>query len=547
MNDEPRRGARGVLGLAAVVIVFSALRLILFFDPALHLGWNSDSAVFGLMAKAIAAGREWPLFFWRQSYMGVLTSYLAAAFMQVASAVLALRLAASVEVLAAIVFYWLGLRRAFGTTVATVVALWLAIGPAYLMLFSIAPIGGEQMFVLSAIIYWFAESTQLRSARDWFVFGLLAGFGWWIHQGTIFAVGAAILVVVGHTEWWRDVRAARRERPNVVVIAIAGLLAIDTLLGICLTSGVRAPAFFLYDPVLDPLIPLLLVIAFNVRRLRAAVRIERGAILRSVLFVAGAAIAYAPVVIGTIRGVVPESYGLSVPLMYLNGIAAHTINFLRSDLWLFLGAAAAVVIVPFFIAAMLRRPPLEMPLVTIILCVAFYLFSERAHPGSMRYIVSALPMVYAFAAQEMLRTRMRSIAIAAVVLALLVPRVKQVRDVARSEGEYYAGLGGAFDPRPTLRTIENAHYTICYADYWVAYKLQWVSDERVRFIPFRSFDRNRAASRALAATAVPKCFVDDNGRVRPFDPKELVSPISATAAAHLRAVQTQSSSDPKAH
>ncbi len=510
--------------LIAVVALFAALRIALFFDPALYLGWNSDSAVFGLMARAVAAGREWPLYFWRQSYMGVMTSYIAAAFMKLADPLVALRLATSLEVLAGIVFYWLGLRRAFGATVANVVALWLAIGPAYLMHFSIAPIGGEQMFVLSAIIYWFAETSGLRRPRDWFILGLLAGLGWWIHQGTIFALGAAIIVAVLRTDWWRRVRDARRTRRNILLDALAIVLAIDVLLGVLHSIGVPVPAFFLFSQILEPLVPLLLILLLNAQRVRALVGVGRDGLLRAALFALGAAIAYSPVLIGELRGAVPETYGLDVPLMYLDGVAAHTVTLLRSDLWLFIGIGASVVVVPFFVAAMLRRPAREMPLVTIILCLVFYLWSWRAHPGSMRYIVSALPMVYAYSAQEMLRLRLHAIPIAAVTLALLVPRIGQIRDVARGQGEYYAGLPGDFDPRLTLQAIEGKGYTICYANYWIAYKLQWVSEERVRFIPYLSFDRNRAASRALAAEPVPKCFVELDGSVRPMTPIETRRP-----------------------
>src|SRR5207253_11491216 len=165
------------------------------------------AAIFGLLAKAIASGGDFPIFFWRQGYMGAMTSYVAAP-LALMNGPLALRLASSLEVLVAILFYWLGLRRSFGARVANIVALWLAIGPAYLMLFSIAPIGGEQMFVLSAIIYWFTEDTQLARTRDWLILGLLAGFGWWIHQGSMFAIGAAIIVVALRSEWWKRIVAA---------------------------------------------------------------------------------------------------------------------------------------------------------------------------------------------------------------------------------------------------------------------------------------------------------------------------------------------------
>src|SRR5262249_39123755 len=233
--------------------------------------------------------------------------------------------------------------------------------------------------------------------------------------------------------------------------------------GVLHSINIPAPVFFWFNLILDPLIPLLLILFLNAQRLRALARIDRTAVISATLFALGALIAYSPVIIGTLRGKVPQTYGLDVPMMYLDGVVAHTIDFLRSDLWLFLGVGAAIVVLPFFIAAMLRRPALDMPLVTIILCAIFYLWSQRAHPGSMRYIVSALPMVYAFAAQEMLRLRWHAVPIAAVTLALLGPRIAQVRDVARGEGEYYAGLPGDFDPRPTLRTIENEHYTICYS------------------------------------------------------------------------------------
>ena len=79
---------------------------------------------------------------------------------------------------------------------------------------------------------------------------------------------------------------------------------------------------------------------------------------------------------------------------------------------------------------------------------------------------------------------------------------------------------GGFDPRPVLHTIESQGYSICYADYWIGYKLQWVSDGRVQFIPFHSYDRTPGASRALEAAPGPKCYVDETGRVRPFNRAE---------------------------
>lgn len=492
---------------ATCCLIFVTLRWPLFLDPALHLGWNSDAAVFGMIAKAIAAGRDFPIFFWGQSYMGPLTSYLAAPLVWVMHPMRALRLAASLEVLAGILFYWLGLRRAFDERVANVTALWLAIGPSYVMFFSIATIGGEPMFFLSAIIFWFAQTTGLTRPRHWLILGLLAGFGWWIHQGTVFAVAAAVLAqLTGDRSQLTGFHWPR----SAIVAGLSIVVGVDVILGALRSLGFEVPSFFLYDPLLEPLIALLLLLAVaNLDVLRPLLRMDR----RVFIFAGGAIVGYLPVIIATLRGAVLKTYGFSAPGMPLRGTVEHAITFLRSDLWLFLGMAASVLVVPFFIAAMLRRPGLEMPLITILLCLIFYLFSARAYPGAVRYIVSALPMVYAFAADAMLRVRGGVIAVLAVALALLVPRVEQVRDVGAGRAEAYASLPGAFDPRPTLRQIEAGRYSVCYADYWIAYKLQWVSDERIRFIPYRSFDRTKAVSRALAALPGSKCYVDNGGRV----------------------------------
>jgi hypothetical protein len=487
---------------------FLLLRLPLFFDPALHLGWNSDAAVMGMMAKAIAQGRGFPLFFWQQSYLGPLTSYVAAPLIWFMHPMRALRLAASLEVLGGIIFYWFALRREFDERVANVAALWLAIGPSYFMLFSIATVGGEPLFLLSGIVFWIGR-------RNWFVLGLLAGFGWWIHQGIIFAVASVVLS--------RQKIVVLRWPRSVVAAAIAIVISIDVLLGALVSLGVTVPAFYFHDPLLEPLLALALFVV------RPALQIDWKSSAR---FVLGALIGYLPVIIGTLRGAVRNTYGLSVPGMPLRGTLEHLVTLLRSDLWLFVGIGASVLVVPFFIAAMLRRPALEPPLIVIILCAIFYLFSERAHPGSVRYIVAALPMVYAFAAREMRKVHRGLILI--VAITLLVPRISQILDVANGRGEIYDHLPGGFDPRPAIRAIEVQHYTICYADYWIGYKLQWVSDERIHFIPYHSLDRTRAASRIFAATPGPKCYVDTEGRVSRFQPNPLDAIIQRNAREHLR-------------
>jgi len=513
--------------LAVAIAIFIALRLPLFFDPALHLGWNSDSAILGLIANAIAAGRDFPLFYWGQSYLGPLTSYLAAPLVWLMHPMRALRFAASIQMLAGIIFYWLGLRRAFDERVANAAAILLAIGPTYVIHFSVATIAGESMFVLSAIIFWFAQITELARPRHWLILGLLGGFGWWIHQGTIFALAAAILVKIDRS-WIRDLHWPR----SAIVAGLAMLIGADAILGALRSLGLEVPALFLYQPLIEPLVALVVLLAIaNFDVLRRVVRIDS----RLPLFALGAVIGYLPVIVGTLRGAVLKTYGLSVPPMPLRGTVAHAMTFVRHDVWMLAGGGiASLIIIVACVVAIARRPRFDMPLVTIVLCVLFYLFSSRAYPGTVRYIVSALPMIYAFAADELLRIRAGVIGVLAAAVLLLIPAIKLVREVGEARAEVYGHFGGEFDPRPVLRTIESQGYTVCYAEYWTAYKLQWVSDERVRFIPYHSYDRTKEQSRALAATPGRKCFVTSVGAVSEFHPRPEDDAVSKKAREHLR-------------
>ncbi|MDP9192965.1 MAG: glycosyltransferase family 39 protein [Acidobacteriota bacterium] len=526
---------RDRLALTGIAALFIAIRMPLLFDGALPLGWNSESAILGLMAMDIASGRDYPLFFWGQSYLGAMTAYVAAPLIWMMNPMRALRIGVSLQVLAGIVFYWMAFRRSFNPRVANVTALWLAIGPAYMVFFSVATLGIEQMFLIGAVVYWFATLTGMARPRDWFVLGLLAGFGWWIHQGTVFTAGPVIVTAILRSQWWNRVRRAPwNRRPGTVAIAIAALLFAGLIFGVLRYSGINAPAFFLFRPIIEPLVALfLLAIIVNRTALRTLLPIERSDSKAVALFAAGALAGHSPVLIGRMAGFV-QGYGRNDPLVGLRGIAAHAVTFLQADLWLFVGVVASIIVVPCFVVAVIRRRRFDMELMTIVLCVVFYVFMERARPGSVRYIVSALPMVYAFSAETMLRLRIRWLLVTLVALALLVPAIGLVRDVSGGRAESYAGTPIDLDPRPILRAIEEEGYTICYADYWIAYKLQWVSAERVRFIPWRSLDRNRAMSRELMAAPGPKCIVDAGGRVRAVANEDLDHPVARRARENLR-------------
>lgn len=475
--------------MCGVVLVYIALRAPLLFPQTLVLGWNSDAAIFGLMAKSIFARRAFPIFFWGQGYMGPLTSWVTVLVALFTRAVnpFALRVAAMLEGIGAIVFFWLGLRRTFDARSVAIAMLWVAIGPAFLLSFVVAPIGAEQMFFLSAVLFWFGS-------RNWFWFGVLSGFGWWINQGVAFVVVAVILVEVGRSQWWAAVRAeARRRRPIEYIVY---LLLFDALLGALHEFGLRrVPALFLYHPVLDPL--ALAVLLYIVGKLPVPIPPLRTAFVFAIGFIAG----YAPALVDNFLH--PPTYTSGITGIAFGDLPAHIL-------------AVAPDLLPFAIGLIgirkLRTRPVELTIV--VLALVFYLGSARVHPEQTRYIAAALPIVYAFAAEELMRWRAVGwVAAAAVAIMLAIPRMHEIREVEQAKMEWYGDFVPNRDPRPILANIERAGYRTCYADYWLAYKLEWISDEKVRFIPFHSYDRTPAESRRRIAAPEPKCFVAKDGSV----------------------------------
>ncbi len=451
------------ISIAITLLAFVAIRIPLFTTGGLILGWNSDAALFGLMARAMASGADYPLFFWGQPYLGTLTSMLTAVISVAVPAAtigpLDLRIAASLEVVASILFFWLGLRRTFGPGAAAVAAFWLAAGPAFLFHFTIAPIGAEQLLLIASLLFWYATHASLEKTQQWFALGLICGFGMWLHQGIIFMIGAVGLTIV----------MERR-------LSIRGVLA--AAFGAAVGYLPAAVALLRNDPVLY-------------RR-----EISPWAFMRLIDRIV--------------------EFGRS-DLWLL--IAQPTVTGILVSLSI-LGFAVA----GFRLAPWNRGQ--RVAALTIAFSLAFWIISSYPYPGAVRYIVPALPLIYGAAAAGIVAMWSRSaprklvavIALFLITSTLYLPRVLQARAVAAGKAEQYTNWPGGFDPRPMLQQIRG--YQVCYGQVWVAHKLEWISAPPVRFVPVDSVHRTLVQSLGLIEHPGPKCFVDNYGQVRALSPAE---------------------------
>lgn len=459
MNGE--QNGRGILGwewasLLASLAIFIAIRLPLYTNPGLILGWNSDAALFGMMARAMRAGWDFPVYFWGQFYLGTLTSMLTAVvgFLIGDVGPLALRIAAAFEVALAMVFFWLGLRRAYGR-VAMIGLLWLVAGPSFLFHFTIAPIGAEQLLFAASVLFWYASRAPLASAGEWFVLGVLAGFSAWLHQGVVFlCAGIAMALLIEH-----KLRAR-----------FAGGFAIGFAIGVvpAALSLLRA------DPLLYKRALLEWSFAEVLATFKEAIRSDLWLLLADA----------SPVGIAT-----------GVCLIVFAIIGLRGITWTRTQIII---VSTITISAAFWLFTTYGYPGAVRYIVPVVPLV---------------YGAAAAGIAKC-------RRAIGIIAAAAMTLALFIPRIQQANDVAAGRAEQYTNWPGHFDPRPTLAALRAGGYRVCYGEVWVAHKLEWISSPTVRFIPVRSVQRTLPQSLALIREAGPKCFVDNDGRVIALSPDE---------------------------
>ncbi len=474
--------------IGAILAVFVLVRLPLLTKEAAFRGWNGDSAIFGLMAKKIHDGKGFDVFFWGQNYQGPLTPALAAVIRRAIldpagvgaeGGPISLRLASMSELAFGICLFVQGLTRLFGRVIATAAGLWLAIGPPHLIRLSAvhgSELGPEMAFALASVLFFLATGalTRPRPFLDrpvgHFLFGLLAGIGWWMNQTIVF-----------------------------VLVPVASLVLFR-----CWRNGAR----FI------------------------------------VLVLAGFVVGYAPVWMGRLAGWYEPSLGPVVPVWRRSGSLARLVQFFGTDSWRIVGleglvpplflAAVAFAFVTLLVVVYVRReklplrteePRLEgLDLVVAIVALGTAVFLLKDITSSqLRFLTPALPaalvLLIVIFAETVSRLRRRipawflALASSGLALFLVVFLARQARAVV-------AGILSEPDLRAPLGKIAEGGYTVCHGGYDTAYVLQFLSDERVRFIPYHSPDRNRTLSARLRSMPGPQCLVTDDGVVREWLPSD---------------------------
>ncbi len=166
------------------------------------VSFHSDEAIVGLMARHILQG-ERPTFFYGQAYMGSLDAWLVAAgFVLLGESVLTIRVAQSALYLLVVATGFLvAWRLSERATVALVAGLFLAIPSVDVALYTTATLGGyNEVMLLGHLILLFGYEVtheHPRSRWRWAALGACGGLGWWANGLIVmYALPVVLLILV---------------------------------------------------------------------------------------------------------------------------------------------------------------------------------------------------------------------------------------------------------------------------------------------------------------------------------------------------------------
>jgi 4-amino-4-deoxy-L-arabinose transferase-like glycosyltransferase len=434
--------------LGGIVLLAVALKGVLLATDAVPL--NSDEAVVGLMSRHILAG-ERPIFYYGQAYMGSLDAWLiAGAFALLGVSNLTMRLVQVALFVGLLVSIWLLARRLCASEEAALLsALYIALPPVLLTLYTTATLGGygEVMLLGNLVLLLGYDLAEGRSESwpRWLALGAVAGVGFWT-LGLI----AVYLMPVGLFLLWR-----LRLRPwRGYLLAGPAFLVFSSPWWIYNFTHGQAGLFALYNPqaVSDPLAPIL---PLGTRFL--------GFFLVGLTGLMGLRYPWSAELVSPL---------LSLPVFVFYGVAlvhggARWFAGRRSGgdgnfglLWLLAGS--------FFV---------------------LFVGTRFGSDPTGRYLLPLYVPLSVFSADllEMLRQRRRALFAVALVFVLafnLVGHVQGARGAAKITTQFNSRFqfDNTHDAELITFLLERGQ-PYGYSNYWVTYKIAFLSDERVILAP----------------------------------------------------------------
>ena len=492
--------------LIAALVFLSRAPFVLHADRF----FDSDEAVEGLMARHVLQG-EYPAFLWGQHYKGVPEVYLAAAVFAVTGpSVIALKSVTLACFALFVCLQYVLVARLFSRAIAWLATAFLILGPPSLVLWSLSANAEVVMTLLAGTIMCLGIDIWRRtgSRAAFMMAAAAAGFGLWVHQYILYywiAVGLAVLHSLPQRRKILGRLIAAREAPawlRVLTAILAAVALTYVVLGATafLTGGFDAAPLGIAIGVHHPqkfwnIAIGLLAIAVLARVFSLSARASSSG--RSLPYAAAIAFAigYAPALAAYATGggsppiARTDLAGMSTAIVpVVQQIAPIVLGFRSPDIaWLgvplWLGLALAIAIAASFVA--LKERPFT-PLFHILLVtspVIFLLSGAFVDAQSYRYLMPASGALAAVLALGVWRTFRWSRVGGTLLLAsiLILFGVEQ--------RAWYRQLRPDTQTAAIIECLERNNVKAAFADYWLSYKLTFLTGERIIVAPDTGVDR----------------------------------------------------------
>lgn len=527
--------SRSALLLLPLILYAIAWRLPLLWRAAGF--FTSDEAIVGLMARQIRQG-DWPVFFWGQRYMGAIESYVAAAVFSLCGkeSVGALKSSALIFFIAFLPVHYDFARLTSTHRAALLSTLFLCSGPPVLVSWSVRAMAGymETLFFGAVFLDALVRYDRSRKPTALFVAGLAAGLGWWTSQLiACFLLAGCIWWcrnIIRGVEWkrvrylyrWVSLQPIQDRLPAVVralivPINIVGSLYIVLGLFVMLTGGGETTVAGLLIRATDGWKLVRYGGTWALVEIAALwLLLERSRLLRGVravrLGAAGFILGYSPAIIYRLIEKPPSGpvHPFSVPEllakvpMFFVEVVPMLVGGALSDGWdssLTLTFVMLVALAATFLPLYRRRRglPAIASLLAASTLVLFFLSGNFIDRSSYRYLIPLIPAVSLLAANGIAALRRRSIAAGLTLVPVVAWGLQNASNASTI----------ALDASPT-RIAEWARargVTTGYADYWIAYRFDFISGENPVLSPYRSQERQPAyAARARESSRVLYVF-----------------------------------------
>lgn len=185
-DQEPKTRTatrHAVIMTATAIIMMLLIRLWLYLSGS--ISFDSDEAILGLMARHIMSGRDFPLFFYGQRYMGALDAYLTVPlFSLFGQTVGAMRLLQAL-LYAGVIAVWARLSWRMSPRIESLVIMlvMMALPPVLITLYTASTLGNYVETLLFGgvllLLGWHLIMDADAPLWLWLVSGLIAGLAWW--------------------------------------------------------------------------------------------------------------------------------------------------------------------------------------------------------------------------------------------------------------------------------------------------------------------------------------------------------------------------------